>query len=424
MPKVAKESTKSQGSLLAQLLMPLAALVRKDLLGLVHQLGLQAFAAMLEAERTQLCGERYKHNPSRKATRAGSAPGELALGGRRVSVPRPRVVDKEGREVPLSSWTELESNDPLDARALEQMALGVATRKYARSLEPLPQSVETRGVSKSAVSRRFVALTTEKLSEWMSRALGALDIWGVFIDGIHFGEHVVLCALGVDGAGQKHVLGIWEGATENEIACKAMLEDLMARGLAADRSRLFIIDGSKGLRAAIRGVFGRRALVQRCQVHKVRNVVGHLPQSKQASVRSAMAEAYRCTKTATAKRLLNNLARTLQKKYPSAAASLREGLDETLTVMGLGLPTTLTRSLSTTNPIENMNERIRATARRVKRWEGGTMILRWVLVGVLEAERGFRRLKGFKDLSALVASLQKHDAAKSQTKLDAQQEAA
>lgn len=424
MPKSAKESTKNQGSLLAQLVLPLAALVRKDLLGLVHEIGLQAFAAMLEAERTQLCGERYKHNPARKATRGGSTRGELALGGRRISVPRPRVVDREGREVPLSTWTELEGNDPLDARAVEQMTIGVATRKYSRSLEPLPERLETRGTSKSAVSRRFVAMTAEKLTEWMSRSLGELDIWGVFIDGIHFGEHVILCALGVDAAGNKHVLGIWEGATENEISCKAMLEDLMVRGLAADRSRLFVIDGSKGMRSAIRGVFGRKALIQRCQIHKVRNVLGHLPRSKHASVRTAMRDAYRCKKVETAKRLLNNLARTLQKKYPSAAASLREGLDETLTVMGLGLSHALTRSLSTTNPIENMNDRIRATARRVKRWDGGTMILRWVLVGVLEAERGFRRLKGYKDMSALITRLQKNDATKSPTSVDAQQEAA
>lgn len=424
MPKSAKESTKSQGSLLAQLVLPLAALVRKDLLGLVHEIGLQAFAAMLEAERTELCGERYKHNPSRKATRGGSTRGELALGGRRISVPRPRVIDREGREVPLSTWTELEGNDPLDARAVEQMTIGVATRKYSRSLEQLPERLETRGTSKSAVSRRFVAMTAEKLTEWMSRSLGEFDIWGVFIDGIHFGEHVILCALGVDAAGNKHVLGIWEGATENEISCKAMLEDLMVRGLAADRSRLFVIDGSKGLRSAIRGIFGRKALIQRCQIHKVRNVLGHLPNSKHSSVRTAMRDAYRCKKVETAKRLLNNLARTLQKKYPSAAASLREGLDETLTVMGLGLSHALTRSLSTTNPIENMNDRIRATARRVKRWDGGTMILRWVLIGVLEAERGFRRLKGYKDMSVLITRLKQNDATKPQTGVDAQQEAA
>jgi putative transposase len=187
-----------------------------------------------------------------------------------------------------------------------------------------------------------------------------------------------------------------------------MLENLVSRGLRPNRSRLFIIDGSKALRAAIRSLFGRRTIVQRCQVHKVRNVLGHLPDDRHADVRAAMRAAYTCTKVETAKRLLNNLIRTLQKKHPSAAASLREGLDETLTVMGLGLSPALTRSLSTTNPIENLNGRIRATARRVKRWDDGTMILRWVLVGVLEAARGFRRLKGHKDMKAFVARLKQH----------------
>lgn len=410
MKKTAKESSGNQASLLTQLVMPLAALVRGDLLALVHQLGLQAIAAMLEAERTKLCGERYKHNRSRHATRGGSVRSELAMGGRRVAVQRPRVVDRDGDELALDTWAQLSSTDPLNARALEQMAIGVATRKYGRSLETLPDSVETRGMSKSAVSRRFVALTAEKLAEWMKRPLGELDIWAVFIDGIHFGEHVVLCALGIDATGAKHVLGLWEGATENEIACKAMLENLVERGLKPNRSRLFIIDGSKGLRAAIRSVVGKRTLVQRCQVHKVRNVLGHLPDERHDDVRVAMREAYTCTKVETAKRLLNNLARALQNKHPSAAGSLREGLDETLTVMGLALPPSLTRSLSTTNPVENMNGRIRAVTSRVKRWDSGTMILRWVVVGVLEAARGFRRLKGHKSMALLVAKLTQHGA--------------
>lgn len=425
MKKPAKETSRNQASIWTQLLIPLAALVRGDLLALVHQLGLQAVAAMLEAERTKLCGERYEHDSSRRATRGGSARGELALGGRRIGLRRPRVVDRKGREVPLDTWAELASKDPLDVRALEQMAIGVATRKYARSLEALPDGVETRGTSKSAVSRRFVALTTEKLAQWMGRPLGDLDIWAVFIDGIHFGEHIVLCALGVDATGGKHVLGLWEGATENEVACKAMLENLVARGLKANRSRLFVIDGSKGLRAAIRSLFGRRTLVQRCQVHKVRNVLGHLPNERHADVRAAMREAYKCTKVETAKRLLNNLARALQKKHPSAATSLREGLDETLTVMGLGLSPALTRSFSTTNPVENLNGRIRTTARRVKRWDDGTMILRWVLVGVLEAARGFRRLKGHKHMNAFVARLKQHgEASASQPAVDTQRSAA
>jgi transposase-like protein len=394
--------------MLAQVVLPLAALIRGDLRDLVHQLGLQAFAAMLEAERTRLCGEKYKHDSARRASRGGTARGELALGGRRVAISRPRVVGRDGREIALSTWTELAGSDPLDARALEQMAIGVATRKYARSLEAVPDGVDTRGTSKSAVSRRFVALTAEKLEAWMARPLGNLDIWAVFIDGIHFGEHIVLCALGVDATGGKHVLGLWEGATENEIACTSMLENLVSRGLKPNRSRLFVIDGSKGLRAAIRRAFGRRTLVQRCQVHKVRNVLGHLPDERHADVRTAMRAAYKCTKVETAKRLLNNLARALQKKHPSAAASPREGLDETLSVIGLGVSQALTRSFATTNPVENLNERLRTTACRVKRWDDGTMVLRWVLVGVLEAQRGFRRLKGFKDMKTLVARLKEH----------------
>jgi transposase-like protein len=424
MKKPAKEPPRNQESLWTQLLIPLAALVRGDLLALVHQLGMQAVAAMLEAERTRLCGERYKHDASRQATRGGSTRGEMALGGRRVAVRRPRVVDRHGREVPLDAWGELASTDPLDMRAVEQMAIGVATRKYARSLESLPDDVETRGTSKSAVSRRFVALTAEKLAAWMARPLGDLDIWTVFIDGIHFGEHVVLCALGVDATGAKHVLALWEGATENEIACKAMLENLVSRGLKPNRSRLFIIDGSKGLRAAIRNLFGRRTLVQRCQIHKVRNVLGHLPEERHADVRAAMRDAYKCTKVETAKRLLNNMARSLQKKHPSAAASLREGLDETLTIVGLGLSPSLARSFATTNPVESLNDRIRTTARRVKRWDDGTMVLRWVLVGVLEAGRGFRRLRGYKDMPTLVAKLKQLGESAAQPVVDAQRSAA
>jgi transposase-like protein len=424
MKKPAKEPTQNQASMWTQLLIPLAALIRGDLHALVHQLGLQAFAAMLEAERTRVCGERYKHDASRRATRAGSARGELALGGRRVNVRRPRVVDRDGREIPLETWNDLASTDPLNMRALEQMAIGVATRKYGRSLEAMADGVDTRGTSKSAVSRRFVGITAEKLAEWMNRSLADLDIWAVFLDGIHFGEHVVLCALGIDAKGAKHVLGLWEGATENEVACKTMLEDLVSRGLKSNRSRLFIIDGGKGLRAAIRNLFGRRALVQRCQVHKLRNVLGHLPDERHADVRAAMRDAYTCSKTETAKRLLNNLARALQKKHPSAAASLREGLDETLTVMGFDLSPTLSRTLSTTNPIENMNERIRVTARRVKRWDDGTMILRWALVGILEATRGFRRLKGHADMNLLVARLKQLGENASQPVVDARRPAA
>lgn len=416
--------TKEVGKL-AQLVLPLVALIRGDLRELVTSLGLQAIAVMLEQERTALCGPSYAHDAARTATRGGSVPGELTYGGRKVKVRRPRVVDREGYEVPLGLWSDLSATDPLTERVLEQMTLGVATRKYARSLEPVSEDLETSATSKSAVSRRWVEVTTAKLKEWAERPLGALDLTAVFIDGIHFGEHVVLAALGVDSKGKKHVLGLHEGATENGAACRALLENLVTRGLATARTTLFVIDGSGALRAALRDTFGKNALVQRCQVHKMRNVESHLPQSKRKAVKASMRQAYNSKTPKVAMQQLENLARTLQAKHPSAAASIREGLDETLTVLGLTLPHRLTRSFSTTNPIENMNGGIRQLANRVKRWRGGEMILRWVGAGVYEAERGFRRLKGAADMPKLIAALVALDGPRrSQSALDVDRKAA
>lgn len=397
-------------NVLAQLMLPLAELLRGDLRELVHTLGMQAIATMLEQERTELCGPRYTHAKDRKATRGGSAKSRLTLGGRTVEVRRPRVAGIDGAEITLEAWEQLSAADPLNERAYEQMVLGVATRKYARSLEPLPDELAEgeRSTSRSTVSRKFIRAAQKRLDEWKSRDLSDLDLVGVFIDGVHFAEHVVLVALGVDSGGSKHVLGLWEGATENGPACRALLSDLDHRGVKADRTRLFIIDGSKALRSAIRDVYGKRALVQRCQVHKVRNVTSHLPKERHAHVRQVMRQAYKSRNPKTAKRQLENLATSLQNKYPSAAGSLREGLDETLTVMGLGLSRTLERSFATTNPIENFNGGVRHISRRVKRWRGGTMILRWVAAAIGETEKGFRRLKGYRDMPTFIAALSKH----------------
>lgn len=422
MKKSATKKVPTEVGTLTQLMLPLAAMMRGDLQAFVVSVGIQALTAMLESERTELAGPRYRHDADRRASRGGTTPGKLTLGGRQVTVRRPRVVDRNGDEVPLGTWQELAADDPMNARVLEQMTIGVATRKYARSLEPVPNEVESSGTSKSSVSRRFVEVTATKLTEWMSRSLAELDIPAVFIDGIHFADHVVLVALGVDAKGTKHVLGLWEGATENGEACRAMLADLVTRGLDAKVPRLFVIDGSGALRSAIRDTFGKRALVQRCQVHKIRNVEGHVPKAKQASVRAAMRQAYKSAKVQTAKRQLENLARSLEAAHPSAARSIREGLDETLTVMGLELPRTLERSFSTTNPIESLNDRLRAVARRVKRWRGGNMILRWTAAGVWEATRGFRRLKGHASMGVLVAALNQH--CQSRTALDVHQEVA
>ena len=310
MKKSAKKDERNQGlaaTMFAQLMLPLAEIVRSDLRELVVTLGMQAVHAMVEQERTAICGPRYRHNAERRATRGGSVPSELTLGGRKVKVRRPRVTGADG-EIPLATWQHLASADPLGDRVLEQMMIGVATRKYARSLEPLPAELEERSTTKSSVSRRFVEATTKTMREWMERPLGDLDLKAIFIDGIHFAEHVILIALGVDASGTKHVLGLWEGATENGAACRALLSNLTTRGVDSDRSILFVIDGSTALRAAIRDVFGSRALVQRCQIHKMRNVLSHLPEKKHDPIRATIRQAYKSTKKNTAKKQLENLA--------------------------------------------------------------------------------------------------------------------
>lgn len=386
--------------------------------------GMGVLGAMLEEERVKLCGPRYAHQPGRSATRAGHTDGELAFGGRRMSVRRPRVRSVEGDEVPLETWERFADADPLTPRAVEQMVLGVSTRKYVRSIEAAPPGLKTRGTSKSAVSRRFVAATREKLQEMMSRDLGGLKLCAIMIDGIHVDEHLVLVALGIDEAADKHILGLYEGASENTTACAGLLSDLEARGVRTDRTMLFVIDGSKALAKAIRAKFGARALLQRCQVHKKRNVEDHLPEAMKRNAGRTISAAYQSGHAVRAKRMLEGLARQLERKHPSAAASLREGLDETLTVMRFDLPAHLARTLSTTNPIEFINGRIRKTTHNVARWDGGDMVLRWLAVALLETSKTFRKLRGYKGMPKLLAALRAHDAKLSPTDVDAKENAA
>lgn len=412
MEKTRKKKAESQG--LPQMLLPilgLMATVKGSLLDLVVASGLKLIEVMLEQERETLCGARYLHDAARAASRAGFAPGELVLGGRRVSMKRPRVRGTDGKEVPLPSWEEFAKEDPLTARAVEQMVLGVATRKYDRSLEPMPVDVETRGTSKSAVSRRFVKATKEALDKWLNRPLSDLSLAVLMLDGIVCGEHTALVALGIDEQGMKHVLGVWEGATENAVACQALLSNLVERKLNTTRTMLVVIDGSKALARAVRDTFGKRALIQRCQVHKRRNVLEHLPEKRRSSTDAILSTAYRCSDPKRALGILNKLARQLEHNHPSAAASLREGLEETLTVLSLKLDNdALRRTLVCTNAIENLNSVIRRTHRNVKRWRDGTMVLRWVGAGLEEATKGFRRLKGHAGMPKLVAALRAHDA--------------
>ena len=409
MKNTARRRARSQETTTEQLVFAAMRDARATLHDAVVTAGMTVLGAMLEEDRARLCGPRYAHDPQRQASRAGHAEGELAMGGRRVRMRRPRVRGADGREVPLETWERFAEADPLTPRAVEQMVLGVSTRNYARSIEPAPPHVPSRGTSKSAVSRRFVAATREKLTETMSRDLSGLAICATMIDGIHVGDHLVLAALGIDESGEKHVLGLYEGATENETVCTALISDLTSRGLRTDRSLLFVIDGSKGLAKAIRAVYGKRAIIQRCQVHKRRNVEDHLPEDMRKNVGRTISTAYKCGDAARAKRMLEALARQLERKHPSAAASLREGLDETLTVLRFGLPHGLMRTLATTNPIEFLNSRIRKTTHNVTRWDG-TMVLRWVALACHEASKTFRRLRAYVAMPKLVAALRAHDA--------------
>ncbi|MGH7459759.1 MAG: IS256 family transposase [Longimicrobiales bacterium] len=385
--------------------------VREVLFETVIMSGLAYVQQALEEERAAVCGPRYQHDERRGAYRGGHVEGALVLGGRRVQVRRPRVRSVQGEEVVLPSWEAWSATDPLEERAVQQMLVGVATRKYARSLDELPEDITSRGTSKSAVSRRFVRGTAKQLEAVLARDLSKLDLVALILDGVHFDEHVVVAGVGVDAQGKKHVLGLWEGATEHSTTCKALLNELVERGLRTNRSLLVVLDGSKALYRAAREVFGKRALIQRCQEHKKRNVLDALPQSKRESVKGALNKAFHSEDAERAKRLLENLARSLSEQHPGATASLREGLEELLTLKRLGLSgTALERTLASTNVIENLFSLVRAFSGRVKRWRSGTMILRWCAAGVLEAERGFRRLRGYRDMQKLVTALQKNDA--------------
>ena len=379
--------------------------VRHAFYGLCVNAGKQVLAAMMEADRVALCGAKGVPDAKRRAVRGGHTAGAVVLGGQRIGIKRPRARSVELGELPMPSYAWAAGRDPLDAATLGAIAAGVSTRRYAGTLERLPPPEDARSVSSSAVSRRFVALSQEQLGEWLSRSLKKLDLPVVMIDGIHFRERVILVALGIDARGDKHVLGLREGSTESTRVVRALLSDLIERGLDADRARLWVIDGGKALRRAIVECFGATALVQRCQEHKRRNVIEHLPEELHASVGRALRDAWDSANAGLAKKQLQRLATSLQAKHPGAAASLREGLEETLTVQGLGITGALYRTLRTTNPIENLNGSIGHYTRNVKRWKDGAMTLRWVASALTDASGRFRKLRGHRDMKTLMAAL-------------------
>jgi putative transposase len=385
---------------------------REGLLALSVGVGLGVLAELMEEEVVDVVGPKGKHDPERAAVRHGHEPGEVTLGGRRVAVERPRVRSADGRaELRLQTYEHFADRDLLARVVMERMLASVSTRRYARTAEPVGSDVEAkeRSTSKSSVSRTFIERTRRSLGELMSRRLDDVRLAVMMIDGIELGERTNVVALGITTQGAKTPLGLWEGSTENAAVATALLSDLVERGLDPEQGILFVVDGAKALRKAIRNVFGD-APVQRCLRHKERNVLDHLPERDRPAVKQRLRRAWALDDHRRALEQLRALAGELDRTYPGAAGSLREGLEETLTLTRLDVRGNLKRTLESTNPCESMIEIVRRTQRNVKRWTSGEMALRWTAAGMLEAEKQFRKIIGYRDLATLVNAIeQDHD---------------
>ena len=388
----------------------IAEAAKEGLLALAVGTGLQVMAAMFDEDVARLCGPDGKHDPGRAGYRHGTGAGSVTLGGRRLPVTRPRVRAADGSaELHLPSHDLFSATGVLGQMALERMLAGLSSRRYGHGLEPAGQAVEqaATATSKSAVSRRFVAATETALAELMSRRLDDLDLVAFMVDGVHFGESTCVVALGIGIDGVKHPLAAGEGPAENATLVTSLITGLRERGLDVTKPVLAVLDGSKALARAVKDVSGK-PLIHRCQEHKIRNVKDKLPERLRAVAEKRMRQACHAESALTAEGLLTGLARELDKTHPGAAASLREGMTETLTILRLGVPPALARTLRSTNTIESMIGICRDHSKNVKRWRDGTMALRWCAAGMAEAGHQFRRVNGHLHLPRLRAALDAH----------------
>jgi putative transposase len=393
------------GALVGPMLTGMAT-TRHDLLAWVHAHGLAALDELFGAEAVALAGPKGRHQPQRTHHHWGTAATELTFGGRRVQVRRPRVRQTIGGEATLPSVAAFRDRDPLTARMMQQLLAGVSTRHYEGSLEARPSGRPSRGSSKSAVSRAVVRRTRQRLHEYLARRLDGLEVMALFMDGVVVAHQTVIVVLGITRDGGKVPLGLRLGSTENAVVCTELLQDLLARGLTLAGRVLWVIDGGKGLRKALGDVFGDAAVIQRCQLHKARNLDALVPPARQAYLRTSLRRAYRAPSAAAARRQLTALATWLARNgHADAAASLREGLEETLTVLKLELPPTLRRFFATTNCIENLIGTVRHVTRNIKRWRDGDMRRRWIGLGLLRAAERFRRIKRHGELDGLATAL-------------------
>jgi transposase-like protein len=385
---------------------------KEGLLAMSVAVGLKVMAEMMEEEVTRKVGPKHAKLTERRATRHASAPGSVVLGGRRIKVRRPRARTTEGTEVHLDTYGAFSHDDQLTKVVMERMLAGLATRRHRMANEPVGRSVEARSsaTSRSAVSRRFVVRTRGALRELMARDLSELGVAVLMIDGVKFADHCCVVALAICGDGTKVPLGLFLGDSENKKVVRGLLADLVKRGLRADSGLLVVIDGSKALERAVRDVFGSAALIQRCTLHKRRNLAAHLPIDDQRWVDQRLARAFNHPDPSTGFAMAEDLARQIDTRWPDAASSVREGLWDMFTIRRLKVSDHLARSLCCTNAIESMISMARTTTRNVKRWQDAEMVRRWAAAAILNAERSFKRVKGCNDMETLIAGLARHAA--------------
>ena len=413
-PTVGTAAAASECALPLQIQEALGELVgaaREGLLALSVGVGLGVVHELMELEVDEIVGAKGKHDPARTAKRHGHEDGSMTLGGRRVQVRRPRVRSADDtRELPVETYEYFADRDPLTRAVMDRMLAGVSTRRFARVGEPVGEQLERSSstTSKTSVSEMFVERTRTALGELMRRRLEDVRLAVMMLDGIEIAERTHVVALGITTDGVKIPLGLWEGSTENASLAKTLLADLVDRGLDPEQAILFVIDGSKALRRAIKDVFGEHALVHRCHRHKERNVCDLLPERDRDQIRARLRAAWALNDPDLAEQRLELLAGELDRSWPDAARSLREGMHDTLTLMRLGITGNLAKTLCSTNPCESMIEIVRYTQRNVKRWQDGDMRKRWTAAGMLVAEQQFRRIIGYRDLANLVIAIERH----------------
>lgn len=391
----------------SQIILPMVELIEGSQMAvdeLIEALGRSTIEAVLLMSAAGLAGERHQGKIGGDVLRHGSQAGTVALSNRKMRVDKPRLRAKgkgKGGEVEVPAYEAMQDDERLGSKILSVMMRGISTRNYQAIL---PEACESVGVSKSSVSRKFIEASEEEYQKLLERRFDDLDILVIYIDGMVFADHSVVAAVGVDRTGAKHVLGVVEGATENAVVVKGLLDQMVERGIAPGRKRLFVIDGSKALRSAIDAVYGADNPVQRCRKHKERNVEGYLPRELGEYARLTMRAAWKLPAEAGMKKL-ETFAESISKQYPDAAASMREGLSEMFTVNRLGLPRELCRTLTSTNIIESSISGVKSRTHRVKNWQDGAMVKRWAASSLLAAEKSFRRIMGFRDLWMLEAAL-------------------